>query len=173
MQLFRHIAADLDPDNAGEFAGGKLGADHADDATRSEVQLCFAQRQTIPRIVLGAAGDAKAVRIPANAAREQQVQMLATYCFIEAQAPEEIVMRRLQEREGDSREVSDARLENLDMLNRSYEVPLELQSNNLVTVTTNRAPEETIAETLKSLVLAVHYSSKRENSSLLSLSQAR
>lgn len=47
----------------------------------------------------------------------------ATYCFIEAQAPEKIVKKRLQEREGVSHEVSDARLENFGMLNRSYEAP--------------------------------------------------
>ena len=87
-------------------------------------------------------------------------RMGATYCFIEAQAPEEIVRRRLREREVDSREVSDARLENLDMLNRSYEVPWELQSNNLVTVASNRAPEETIAETLKALACIAHKSSE-------------
>jgi hypothetical protein len=76
----------------------------------------------------------------------------ATYCFIEAQAPKKVVTKRLQQRGGESHEVSDARLEDFDMLNRSYEAPSELRVNNLVNVRTDRAAEATIEETFKALV---------------------
>jgi uncharacterized protein len=77
-----------------------------------------------------------------------------TYCFVEAQAPEALVKRRLARREGKSRESSDARLENFETLNRSYERPLELAAaDELVTVSTaktlalaTRAILETLAQ---------------------------
>jgi hypothetical protein len=47
--------------------------------------------------------------------------------------------------------VSDARLEDFEMLNRSYEPPLELDLQHRITVGTEHSLDATVAETLKAL----------------------
>jgi aminoglycoside phosphotransferase family enzyme/predicted kinase len=76
-----------------------------------------------------------------------------SYCFVETQAPEAIAKRRLARRDGKSREISDARLEDFEALNRSYERPLELASRESMAVSTAKALEVTAADTLKALAL--------------------
>ena len=77
-------------------------------------------------------------------------------CFIETQAPEAIVKRRLARRAERSRECSDARLEDFEALNRSYEQPLELAaSGKLVTVSTATALESATTAALKRLTTSV------------------
>ena len=75
------------------------------------------------------------------------------YCFVEARAPDAVVKRRLARRDGKSREISDARLENFEELNQSYERPVELTARELVTVSTAKAFEVTTADALKALTL--------------------
>jgi aminoglycoside phosphotransferase family enzyme/predicted kinase len=75
------------------------------------------------------------------------------YRFVEAQAPDAIVKRRLARRDGKLRAISDARLEDFEALSRSYERPVELATRGLVTVSTAKALEVTTADTLKALVL--------------------
>jgi len=62
--------------------------------------------------------------------RDQLSQQLdkagVAYCFVEAEASEKTSRKRLEARERKAHEVSDARLEDFEMLNRSYEPPLEL-----------------------------------------------
>ena len=76
-----------------------------------------------------------------------------SYCFVEAQTPDAIVKRRLARRDGKLREISDARLEDFEALNQSYERPVELATRELMTVNTAKALEVTTAETLKALAL--------------------
>ena len=78
----------------------------------------------------------------------------ATYRFIEAQAPDEVLKRRLTQREGATHEISDARLKNFETLTRSYEAPSEIQTDHYFQVATERPATMTIEETLKGLVLA-------------------
>jgi predicted kinase len=73
------------------------------------------------------------------------------YCFIETQASDETLKKRLIEREGKVNEVSDARLEDFETLTRSYEAPIEVGPRHLVAVDTERPSEPTIVETLKAL----------------------
>ena len=87
----------------------------------------------------------------------------ATYRFIEAQAHDEILKQRLEQREGATHEISDARLENFETLTRSYEAPLEVQADHCFQVATDRPATMTIEETLKGLVLA-GFKSKRAHS---------
>ena len=75
------------------------------------------------------------------------------YRFVEAQAPDAIVKRRLARRDGKLRAISDARLEDFEALSRSYERPVELATRGLVTVSTAKALEVTTADTLKALAL--------------------
>jgi predicted kinase len=71
--------------------------------------------------------------------------------FVEARAPDAIVKERLARRDGKSREISDARLEDFEKLNRSYEPPVEFAAGELVTVSTAKALELTTAGILKAL----------------------
>jgi aminoglycoside phosphotransferase family enzyme/predicted kinase len=78
----------------------------------------------------------------------------AAYRFIEAQAPEEVLKRRLEQREGATHEISDARLENFETLTRSFEAPSEVRLDRCFQVATDRPATVTIEETLKGLVVA-------------------
>jgi uncharacterized protein len=78
----------------------------------------------------------------------------ATYRFIEAQAPDEVLKRRLEQREGATHEISDARLENFETLTRSYEEPSEVRFDHCLRIATNRPATVITEETLKKLVLA-------------------
>jgi aminoglycoside phosphotransferase family enzyme/predicted kinase len=84
--------------------------------------------------------------------RQQLDRAGVAYSFVEAQAPEQILKKRLEVRGEQLNEVSDARLEDFETLNQSYEAPLELDANNLVTVGTDRPLEETVAQTLRALM---------------------
>ena len=73
------------------------------------------------------------------------------YCFVEARAPDAVVKQRLARRDGKSREISDARLEDFEKLNQSYERPVEFTARELVAVSTAKALEVTTADALKAL----------------------
>ena len=83
--------------------------------------------------------------------RQQLDRAGVAYCFVEAQASEKTSRKRLEARERKAHEVSDARLEDFEMLNRSYEPPLELDLQHRITVGTEHSLEATVAETLKAL----------------------
>lgn len=73
-------------------------------------------------------------------------------CFVEAQAPDKAVKRRLKQRDGKAGQISDARLEDFEFLNDSYEPPSELPAHQFLAVNTSKGPSEvTIAGILKEL----------------------
>jgi uncharacterized protein len=76
------------------------------------------------------------------------------YRFIEAEAPDEVIKQRLEQRKGASHVVSDARLQDFEMLMRSYEAVSEIDTDHCLHVATNRPPTLTIVQALKELVLA-------------------
>ena len=90
--------------------------------------------------------------------RNELIQLLdskgAVYRFIEAQAPDEVIKRRLERRKGATRQISDARLENFEMLTRAYEAPSQTRAHYCLHVATDRSATVTVKETLKKLVLA-------------------
>jgi uncharacterized protein len=76
----------------------------------------------------------------------------ATFLFIEAQASDSIVKRRLKARDGSAGEMSDARLEDFQTLSDAYEPPSELSARELLTARTGTASVEvTTAKILKAL----------------------
>ncbi len=76
----------------------------------------------------------------------------ARFLFIEAQASDSVVRRRLRERETSPGEISDARTEDFHALSDSYEPPSELPVRELLTVRTGKAPlEATMVKVLKGL----------------------
>jgi uncharacterized protein len=78
----------------------------------------------------------------------------ANYWFIEAEVPDEVVKQRLEQRKGATDTVSDARLEDFEMLMRSYEAASEIDMHHCLHVATHRPMTVTIAQILKNLVLA-------------------
>jgi predicted kinase len=75
----------------------------------------------------------------------------ANYRFIEAQAPDDVVKQRLEDRACATHEISDARLENFDMLARSYEAPSEIRTDRCLHVATDGPATMIIAGVLKEL----------------------
>ena len=94
--------------------------------------------------------------------REELVNQLGAlgvdYCFVETKASEEILKTRLVKREVKLNEVSDARIEDFDLLTRSYETPAEVGPDHLITVSTDSPLEATVVETLKKLACIAHKS---------------
>ena len=78
----------------------------------------------------------------------------ANYWFIEAEAPDEVVKQRLEQRKGATHVVSDARLEDFPLLMQSYQAPSEIDRTHRLHVATDRPITVTIAQTFKELVLA-------------------
>jgi hypothetical protein len=83
--------------------------------------------------------------------RRTLLKMRARCCFIEVQAPTTTIRKRLKARERSAEEVSDARLEDLPVLDFAYEPPTEMDASRLVTVKTARTTEAVVALTLKKL----------------------
>jgi uncharacterized protein len=78
----------------------------------------------------------------------------ANYWFIETEAPDDVVKQRLAQRKGETLVVSDARLEDFEMLMRSFEPAAEIQAHHCLHVATDRPTTVTIAQAFKELVLA-------------------
>ena len=76
----------------------------------------------------------------------------ADYLFIEAHAPDDIVKARLQDRENDKETVSDARLEDFEMLTEKYEAPTEVNSHHKIEISTGNPLKDTIDSLYKKLV---------------------
>ncbi|MFH1625948.1 MAG: AAA family ATPase [Pseudomonadota bacterium] len=87
-----------------------------------------------------------------NRLRKELERLGVPYYFIETKAPEEVVKRRLLERETKDREVSDARLEDFEILKRSYEPPTPLDSLNVLAADTERELDETLVTSFRDLV---------------------
>lgn len=73
------------------------------------------------------------------------------WSVIEAQASDMAVKRRLHERETKPDEISDARLEDFEMLTRRYETPVELSASQAVKIHTVGTIEKTVTKALQSL----------------------
>ena len=71
--------------------------------------------------------------------------------LLEAQASNAAVKQRLRAREAKPDEVSDARLEDFDMLTRLYEPSLELPAGQCVKVRTSGPLDQTVTKALQSL----------------------
>ncbi|PKD42410.1 AAA family ATPase [Rhodohalobacter barkolensis] len=76
----------------------------------------------------------------------------ANYLFIEAQASDETILDRLKTRETEKDTVSDARLEDFEMLTGKYESPKELSESHLISVSTKNRLPETLENLYKKLV---------------------
>lgn len=71
--------------------------------------------------------------------------------FVEAQADDETVKSRLRDRDGRNDEISDARLEDFELLSHAYEPPSMLEGTDLCVVGTAGSPQETVSAALQAL----------------------
>ena len=94
--------------------------------------------------------------------RQQLGTLGVAYCFVEAEASEETLKRRLLAREEKLDEASDARLEDFQALSRSYEAPSEIGADCLVAVDTERPIQTTVLETLKALTQRILHEPRNE-----------
>lgn len=74
------------------------------------------------------------------------------YVFIETSAPEETLKMRLKRRDEEGGSVSDARLEDFEMLNERFVPPEELEERNYIQVSTDQPVEDSKLEFYKKLV---------------------
>jgi len=92
--------------------------------------------------------------------REELIHQLGAlgvdYRFVETMASEETLKTRLVKREVKLNEVSDARMEDFELLTGSYEAPAEVGPDHFVSVSTDSALEATVIETLKKLGCIAH-----------------
>jgi hypothetical protein len=74
------------------------------------------------------------------------------YVFVELQAPDEVLRRRLATRAADGATASDARVEDFEMLDTRYQPPTALEDPFHVRIDTADAPEDTTLDILKALI---------------------
>jgi aminoglycoside phosphotransferase family enzyme/predicted kinase len=91
-------------------------------------------------------------RIHRDLLRRELERRKAGCRFLEVRAPEAVVRRRLKQREGDRRVISDARLEDMAMLNRSFERPVELPGGIRLTVDARGSVETSIIAAFHAMV---------------------
>jgi predicted kinase len=90
-------------------------------------------------------------RLRRDALRKALKRAGVGYCFVEIRAEIATVKRRLAGRAHSGGEISDARLEDLTVLDDAYEPPEELDAPHFFQVKTARNPEAVVATILKIL----------------------
>lgn len=83
---------------------------------------------------------------------EQLDSLGADYIFIEAKASDDIVKARLRDREDDKETVSDARLEDFEMLTDRYESPSEISFGNKTEIDTGTDLKVTLEKLYRKMV---------------------
>jgi len=74
------------------------------------------------------------------------------YIFVEAGASDQIIKERLKARQQNADVVSDARLEDFEMLSNAYESPGDINREHLIQINTGSTKEETLQELYEKLV---------------------
>ena len=131
-------------------------------AARRRLYSAAMTEQTYDRLLTTAEAQVKkghSVILDATFARREHRELVAEPCrkrgitwrLLEAQASNAAVKQRLRAREAKPDEVSDARLEDFDMLTRLYKPPLELPAGQYVKVRTSGPLDQTVTKALQSL----------------------
>lgn len=74
------------------------------------------------------------------------------YIFIETRTSDKVIRRRLENRDGNSEVISDARTEDFEKLSRGYNPPGEINQQHLVGVETNQPVSETMENLYMKLI---------------------
>jgi len=83
---------------------------------------------------------------------EELESMKTNYLFIEACAADETIRSRLASRRNEDGVISDARLEDFEMLDSRYRTPEEVGQTHLIKVATDRPLKETVEKLYKTLI---------------------
>ncbi len=144
-----------------EMAGFPL-YERSSEAARSRLYSSAMTQKTYEKLLSAAiaqAQEGRSVILDATFAQRAQREQLNTtlaqnvaFRFIEVQADDDLVKQRLTNREAKPDDISDARLEDFEMLTRLYEPPTELAGSQLFTARTTSPLEETLTFALKALV---------------------
>jgi hypothetical protein len=145
-----------------EMAGFPL-YERTSEAARSRLYSSAMTQKTYEKLLSAAiaqAQEGRSVILDATFAQRAHREQLKTtfepqnvaFRFIEVQADDDLVKQRLTNREAKPDEISDARLEDCEMLTRLYEPPTELAGSQSFTVRTTSPLEETLTFALKALV---------------------
>lgn len=89
-------------------------------------------------------------------ARAVCLRLAAPCYFIEAQASDETILKRLEARAERTDVVSDARRADFEPLSQAYEAPAELPSAGHIAVSTEEPPEENLGEIFHALTRRTH-----------------
>lgn len=139
--------------------------ERSSEAARSRLYSAAMTRQTYQRLLSLAAeqvGKGQSIILDATFAQRAHRDLAAVtfqrrgihYRFLEAQAGDEAVKRRLKAREAAANEVSDARFEDFQMLTSLYDPPRELALPTCVGIRTNASAGETVCRALIGLIRA-------------------
>ena len=131
-------------------------------AARSRLYSSAMTGQTYDRLLTIAEAQVqkgRSIILDATFARHAHRELLAkrlgksgiAYRFVEVQADDATVKQRLHVREAKPDEVSDARLEDFDMLTKLYEPPVELSAARCLSVQTAAPLDGTVTNALKAL----------------------
>jgi len=83
---------------------------------------------------------------------DRMASLEADFYFIEVQANDETVLKRLQAREEREDVISDARIEDFEELSSHYEPPEEIHSDHIIRLDTNRKLEASLSELYDNLM---------------------
>jgi len=136
--------------------------ERSSDAARSRLYSLAMTEQTYEHLLASAGKQVRkgnSIILDATFARRTHRDQLVerfgksgiAYRFIETQADDATVQQRLQSREGHPEEVSDARLEDFEMLTRLYEPPVELAPSRCLQIQTSTPLDETVTKALSLL----------------------
>jgi predicted kinase len=139
--------------------------ERSSEAARSHLYSLAMTRQTYQRLLSSAAEQVRkgqSIILDATFAQRAHRDLAAVtfrrrgihFRFLEAQAGDDAVKRRLKAREAAADEVSDARFEDFQMLTSLYDPPRELAPPNCVGIRTNVPASETVCRALIGLIRA-------------------
>lgn len=100
-------------------------------------------------VILDASHSRRSLR---DALRTTLQQENIPYCFVELVASEAVIKQRLQAREQAHRIITDARLEDFEMIHARYEAPDDLEDARHFTTSSDASPETVVLDVLQHLV---------------------
>ncbi len=136
---------------------------HPDEASRQKLYSKQMTEKTYNELLNGAVENARRDRSTlidatyAGAGRRRKLRNALEsnhirYCFVELTASDDVVKKRLLERQKNSKSVSDARLEDFGYLSSSYHSPDALELTSHIKVDTERSLDTILSDILKQII---------------------
>lgn len=112
---------------------------------RHETKTCIQNDQSVALDATFSSRDSREKLVEAMEAID------AAYLFIEAHSPDKTIIARLRSRDREIETISDARMEDFEMLDNRYEKPNEIDSSNILSIDTDHSFNETCKKLYKKL----------------------